>query len=159
MVCVCVCYAPAESESMSLLMVGACARVRVACLQSLTVCVSVAVPAEGQDPGGGPQGDATGEGAVTGGPALPRPALQAAAGHCSPRCYSPLLVTHHDSFPPSLLLIATVCNLFLALLLLCVIHCPHCCALYGHRMQLLFHDCTLGKHRPSMECIRSTSAS
>ncbi len=82
------------------------------------VCVSVAVPAEGQDPGGSPQGDATGEGAVAGGAALPGPALQATAGHCVSHCYSPLLVTHDDSFPPSLLLIATVCNLLLALLLL-----------------------------------------
>ncbi len=57
------------------------------CLLRLTVCVSVAVPAEGQDPGGSPQGDATGEGAVARWPALPRAALQAAAGHCSPLHY------------------------------------------------------------------------
>ena len=96
------------------------------------VCVSVAVPAEGQDPGGSPQGDATGEGAVAGGPALPGPALQAAAGHCAPHCYSPPpphpLTIDYDSFPPSLLLIATVHSLFLALLLLYVAHCPHSCA-------------------------------
>lgn len=45
-----------------------------------------AVPAEGQDKGGGPPGDATGEGAAAGRPALPRPTLQAATGKHSLRC-------------------------------------------------------------------------
>lgn len=89
--------------------------------------MSVAVPAEGQDPGGSPQGDATGEGAVAGGATLPRPALQAAAGHRSPHCYSPLLVTNFDSFPAltaaccycvyvTSLRIAVVCDLLSSLL-------------------------------------------
>lgn len=112
------------------------------------MCVFVAVPAEGQDPGGSPQGDATGEGAVAGWSTLPGAALQAAAGN------SPI-VTHCDSFLPhccSLLLYVTrlppYCGC-MQLVVLIVVHCTDTDAITLMR---------LGKQKPRAECILSSVA-